>query len=137
MKSGGIKAFYRGWISTLIRDIPFSCVYFPLYANLKELNPLGGGSWWNFTCGLLSGSLAGLSVTPMDVIKTRLQSSNAKGKEKIGFLQCTKNTYNEEGFKAFFKGGIPRMICIGAIFAVAQLVYEIQVGNKLLTKFNA
>jgi hypothetical protein len=69
MKEGGIKAFYRGWISTLIRDIPFSCFYFPIYAGLKGVSPFGGGAWWNFMSGLLSGGFAGFLVTPFDVIK--------------------------------------------------------------------
>jgi solute carrier family 25 aspartate/glutamate transporter 12/13 len=32
----GIKGMYQGTLATLSRDIPFSLIFFPLYANLKK-----------------------------------------------------------------------------------------------------
>jgi solute carrier family 25 (mitochondrial glutamate transporter), member 18/22 len=128
LKNGGVLSFYRGWSATLIRDIPFSCFYFPIYATLKEYKPLGGGPWWNFTSGLLGGASAGLFVTPFDVVKTRLQASTG---EQVGWLKCATKIAQEEGLGAFFKGGVPRMIATGSIFAVAQVMYEFKVGDKL------
>jgi solute carrier family 25 (mitochondrial glutamate transporter), member 18/22 len=127
MKNGFVS-FYRGWSATLLRDIPFSCCYFPIYSTLKDVQPFGGGPWWNFTSGLLSGASAGLMVTPCDVIKTRLQASTG---EQVGWLKCATKIAQEEGLGAFFKGGVPRMIAIGSIFAVAQVMYELKVGDKL------
>jgi len=32
---GGLSAVYRGAAATLMRDVPFSIVYFPLFSNTK------------------------------------------------------------------------------------------------------
>lgn len=52
------------------RDVPFSIVYFPLFANL---NGLGKPSpeqaapfYWAFLSGCLAGSLAAVAVNPCD-----------------------------------------------------------------------
>lgn len=133
LKSGGFTSFYKGWGATLLRDIPFSCLYFPLYAELKKMEPFGGGAWWNFSAGLLSGAGAGWLITPCDVIKTRVQASATTG--KMSWLATTSKIAREEGMSAFFKGSIPRMVCIGSLFAVAQAMYELQVGKNVVAKF--
>ena len=106
-------------------------MYFPIYANLKKLEPFGGGSWWNLTSGLLSGGFSGWLITPMDVIKTRMQAAHGE----IKWMNCAKDIYKNEGLKSFFKGSIPRMICVGSLFAVAQVMYELKIGDKLINKF--
>eukprot|EP01080_Neovahlkampfia_damariscottae_P006707 gene6707-10872_t len=131
IKNEGFLALYRGWGATLIRDIPFSCFYFPIYANLKELQPFGGGSWWNLSSGLLSGGFSGWLVTPMDVIKTRLQAN----KGDMTWISCARDIYKNEGITTFFKGSVPRMICTGSLFAVAQVMYELKFGDKIINKF--
>ena len=37
MKGLGIRGMYQGTLATLSRDIPFSLIFFPLYANLKKV----------------------------------------------------------------------------------------------------
>lgn len=132
-KTQGLGGFYKGWCSTLVRDVPFSFVYFPMYANLKESELFGKGQSFsgNLSAGMAAGAFAGGISTPFDVIKTRLQ--NADPGVKLSWIQCTKDTYrNEGGLKPFFKGSGPRMICIGALFAVAQGFYELGLGNKAI-----
>jgi len=36
-KWGGVAAFYRGWWSTIAREVPFGCIQFPLFEFLKTL----------------------------------------------------------------------------------------------------
>lgn len=132
-KTQGLGGFYKGWCSTLVRDVPFSFIYFPMYANLKDQSVFGKGQsfYGNLAAGMAAGAFAGGISTPFDVIKTRLQ--NADPSVKISWLQCTKDTFrNEGGLKPFFKGSGPRMICIGALFAVAQGFYELGLGNKAI-----
>jgi len=129
----GVRGFYRGWCATLVRDVPFSMVYFPTYANLKKVEPFGGGSWWYLTSGMLAGALAGLASTPFDVIKTRIQNSKAKGGGAApSWMSVCRNTIEVEGGSALFKGGAPRMLCIGSLFAVAQTFYELCIGDAVL-----
>lgn len=73
----GLKGMYSGSLATLSRDVPFSVLFFPGYANIRKLlaDERGENS---MTSTLLSGGLAGAfasgAVTPSDVIKTRYTS---------------------------------------------------------------
>ena len=60
----------------LLRDIPFSAIYFPTYAHMKKFTADSKGK--NGVASLfISAFLAGVPaaglLTPADVIKTRLQ----------------------------------------------------------------
>ncbi|KAK9708892.1 S-adenosylmethionine transporter [Basidiobolus ranarum] len=35
LKTDGVLGFYRGYLSTVVREIPFTCIQFPLYERLK------------------------------------------------------------------------------------------------------
>lgn len=52
------------------RDIPFSVIYFPLFANLNSLGvsePVGKASFaHSFVSGCVAGSVAAVAVTPLD-----------------------------------------------------------------------
>ena len=78
VKQLGISGLYRGAGACLLRDIPFSGIYFPTYAALKTAFADENGKTSALSL-LLAGSIAGIPaaalVTPADVIKTRLQVS--------------------------------------------------------------
>lgn len=70
----GIKGMYSGTLATLVRDVPFSLLFFPGYANLKAM--LADEKGENSISSLLAaggtaGALAAAFVTPTDVVKTR------------------------------------------------------------------
>lgn len=55
------------------RDVPFSMIYFPLFANLNALGQEGVGNvqsqaplWQSFLAGCTAGSVAAVAVTPLD-----------------------------------------------------------------------
>ena len=86
---GKIQGVYTGFCATLIRDIPFSAVYFPFYAIVREqmarrlLKPGEKPTFlMNFGSGLLSGLVGALAVTPMDCIKTRIQKQGGIRSER-------------------------------------------------------
>ncbi|XP_055535087.1 mitochondrial glutamate carrier 1-like isoform X1 [Wyeomyia smithii] len=80
LRTKGITGLYKGTGATMLRDVSFSIVYFPLFATLNDLGPRksdGSGEavfWCSFLSGCAAGSLAALIVNPFDVIKTRLQA---------------------------------------------------------------
>ncbi|XP_065094739.1 mitochondrial glutamate carrier 1-like, partial [Ochlerotatus camptorhynchus] len=140
IRTKGITGLYKGTGATMLRDVSFSVVYFPLFATLNDLGPRkadGSGEavfWCSFLSGCAAGSLAALSVNPFDVVKTRLQVlKKAEGEMQFnGVADCVKKTFVNEGPKAFFKGGLCRMIVIAPLFGIAQMVYFLGVAESIL-----
>ena len=66
----------------MARDVTFSMIYFPLFAKFDSLGPRksdGSGDavfYASFVAGILAGAIGSFSVTPLDVIKTRIQLIN-------------------------------------------------------------
>lgn len=133
----GFRGLYKGSAACFLRDIPFSAIYFPLYANVKsmlqESNPRDGYTNepgdLSFTQILLAGSLAGAPsaflTTPADVIKTRLQVKPTKGQTVYtGLFDCFRKVLREEGIKAFYKGSLARVMRSSPQFGITLLAYE-------------
>ena len=65
-------------------------------------------------------------VTPADVIKTRLQVQARKGDTIYnGIMDASVKIMREEGPKAFFKGGIARIMRSSPQFGVTLATYEL------------
>ncbi|RPA98661.1 mitochondrial carrier [Choiromyces venosus 120613-1] len=110
---------YRGWGITIMREIPFTVIQFPLWEAMKRWRSVRKGRNINAVesalFGSLSGCVAAVATTPLDVLKTRLML--AKKKEPV--LSILRNIVKEEGTRGLFKGIGPRVIWIsagGAIF---------------------
>lgn len=139
-KSKGIFGLYKGIGATMLRDVSFSVVYFPLFATLNDLGPRKLDNtgeavfWWSFLSGCTAGSLAALAVNPFDVVKTRLQViKKVEGETQFnGIGDCIRKTFRSEGPQAFFKGGLCRMIVIAPLFGIAQMVYYLGVAELML-----
>lgn len=140
IRTKGITGLYKGTGATMLRDVSFSIVYFPLFATLNALGPRrDDGSneavfWCSFLSGCAAGSMAALAVNPFDVIKTRLQAiKKVEGEMQFnGVADCIGKTLKHEGVTAFFKGGLCRMIVIAPLFGIAQMVYFLGVAEAIL-----
>jgi len=138
IREKGIGAVYRGYGATVIRDVPFSCMYFPLFAFLNSKGYDSSGARphpaHSLVCGLFSGMVASGFVTPLDVIKTRLQVlKRAEGEPTYnGFLDAAAKIYKNEGIPAFFKGAIPRMIVVAPLFGIAQMFYFFGIAEQII-----
>lgn len=65
-------------------------------------------------------------TTPFDVIKTRLQVEARKGQTTYrGLTHCAQTVWQEEGFKAFFKGGPARIMRSSPQFGCTLAAYEL------------
>ena len=73
VKQLGLRGLYRGTAACWLRDVPFSFIFFPLFANLKTAFGGDESIVGLFTAGAMAGSLSAGMVTPCDVVKTRLQ----------------------------------------------------------------
>ncbi|XP_019369666.1 PREDICTED: mitochondrial glutamate carrier 1-like [Gavialis gangeticus] len=138
LRTQGIKGLYKGLGATLLRDVPFSIIYFPLFAHLNRVgqDTLEGRAPFHrsFLAGCVAGSVAAVSVNPCDVIKTRLQSLSKGTNEEsyTGIVDCARRIWLKEGPSAFLKGAGCRALVIAPLFGIAQVIYFIGVGEFLL-----
>ncbi|KAF8594747.1 mitochondrial carrier [Ceratobasidium sp. AG-I] len=127
----GLFGLYKGATACLLRDIPFSAIYFPAYAHMKK-DVFGegyNGKQLGFGETLLSAGIAGMPAaylsTPADVIKTRLQVEARTGESTYnGITDAFRKILREEGPKAFFKGGIARVVRSSPQFGFTLVAYE-------------
>ncbi|XP_033217960.1 calcium-binding mitochondrial carrier protein Aralar1 isoform X2 [Belonocnema kinseyi] len=129
VKELGLFGLYKGARACLLRDVPFSAIYFPMYAHTKSRMADEGGYNTPLSC-LLSGAIAGVPaaalVTPADVIKTRLQVVAREGQTTYnGLADCARKVYREEGARAFWKGATARVFRSSPQFGVTLFTYEI------------
>jgi len=135
VQSLGLRGMYQGTQATLVRDVPFSLLFFPGYANLKAAladSKGKNGIVSQLAAGGVAGAIAAGMVTPSDVIKTRLQLVG--GKERYGNMTNAFHTIvREEGIGALFKGAFPRMVVVGPLFAITLLAFEKQKDYMIRT----
>lgn len=131
VKNLGLKGLYKGASACLLRDVPFSAIYFPAYNHLKK-DLFGESSTKKLSviellsAGAIAGIPAAYLTTPCDVIKTRLQVEARKGESHYnGLRHCAKTIWKEEGFKAFFKGGPARIFRSSPQFGFTLAAYEV------------
>ncbi|CAM1508420.1 Fc.00g052680.m01.CDS01 [Cosmosporella sp. VM-42] len=127
----GLVGLYKGASACLLRDVPFSAIYFPTYSHLKK-DMFGEspthklGVLQLLTAGAIAGMPAAYLTTPCDVIKTRLQVEARKGEATYnGLRHAAKTIYKEEGFTAFFKGGPARIFRSSPQFGFTLAAYEV------------
>eukprot|EP00980_Cylindrotheca_fusiformis_P001728 scaffold397_cov111-Cylindrotheca_fusiformis.AAC.6 len=112
--TGGL---YRGYGITLMREIPFAMIQFPLYEKAKVLwserqgvpvNPVQAA-----LCGSIAGGFAAGVTTPLDVVKTRLMLGvDRDGKPYQSAVDVIRRTLQQDGMRTFASGIQPRVMWI-------------------------
>jgi solute carrier family 25 (mitochondrial S-adenosylmethionine transporter), member 26 len=111
---------YRGWSVTIMREVPFTVIQFPLWESMKEYRRRTSGkdgisALESGLFGSAAGAIAAGFTTPLDVLKTRMMLA----KEKTPIVPLLKQILKDSGPRAFFAGIGPRVLWIsigGAIF---------------------
>lgn len=152
----GIKAFYYSFPTTLMMNLPFGCVMVAVNESARKIiNPTGK---YNFMASMVAGTIAGTVAaavtTPLDVIKTKLQTQNLEPCPRVGSIKIfTVNTINspivtpnvhgmevslsyksssqvvaqifkESGYSGFFRGMGARMLVHAPSVAISWTAYE-------------
>lgn len=143
----GWLSLWRGWAPTLLRDVPFSAMYWYNYEVLKKWLCAKYGLYEptfmiNFTSGALSGSFAAVATLPFDVVKThkqtllwRYESQNISKLPRMSTWIIMKNIIAKNGFSGLFAGLIPRLVKIAPACAIMISTYEF--GKTFFQKQNA
>lgn len=134
----GIKGLYKGTIVTALRDVTFSCIYFPIVGiGCTFFHSDQDSKLQSFlkTLGVacLGGAAASGAVTPFDVVKTRIQTVTPGVQSVVyrGIPDTFAKVVQSEGLGALYKGCVPRMSVIAPLMAIAQSVYFIGVAESL------
>lgn len=129
------RELYRGWSVTVMREVPFTVIQFPLWESMKAYGRRRSGKDKNSGLesaffGSVAGAIAAGITTPLDVLKTRMMLA----KEKTALVPLLQQIYRDNGPKAFFAGVVPRMFWIsagGAIFLGSyQWAYNALSGKR-------
>lgn len=105
-----------GWRATIVRDLPFSTIQYPLYNLVKRL--LGDRQdkpmepWKAAICGSMTSALAATITTPLDLVQTRLMLEEPK-KGANTILGMLQHIYKKDGCAGLFKGAVPRTVWMG------------------------
>uniref|UniRef100_A0A8C6UXG2 Mitochondrial glutathione transporter SLC25A40 n=1 Tax=Neogobius melanostomus TaxID=47308 RepID=A0A8C6UXG2_9GOBI len=134
VEAEGWLSLWRGLGPTLLRDVPFSAMYWYNYERAKSFlcqhyNTSEPTIRISFLSGALSGSIAAIVTLPFDVVKTRRQVE--LGELQAKNLSCQGSTFKcmsrivaEQGFSGLFVGFLPRLIKVAPACAIMISTYE-------------
>ncbi|NXA01062.1 S2540 protein, partial [Nesospiza acunhae] len=133
----GWLSLWQGWASTILRDVPFSAMYWYNYERFKKMMCKEVGAheptfFVSFTSGAASGSIAAVVTQPFDVVKTHRQTQlweNEILKSKL--LRDRKSTWAvmrkiaaRNGITGLFAGITPRLFKVAPACAIMISTYE-------------
>ena len=130
IKGEGPLALYNGLESTMWRHVLWNAGYFgsifQIRAQLPPATDKGSQVRNDLIAGAVGGTLGTVLNTPMDVVKSRIQNSPK--------ISGTIPKYNwawpglglvarEEGFKALYKGFLPKVLRLGPGGGILLVVF--------------
>lgn len=139
----GWGTLYFGYKATLVRDLPFSALQFTFYEKFRQWAFILEGKLVHkdditvineIITGAAAGGLAGIITTPLDVIKTRLQTQYPASKESTGAARASVLTnsiaknlqliYQRESAWNLFNGVGPRFVWTSVQSSIMLLLYQ-------------
>ncbi|KAI9482585.1 mitochondrial carrier domain-containing protein [Zychaea mexicana] len=152
VKYDGFGALFHGFTATILRDVPYSALQFACYEQFKKFAkkqydgehlPIGV----DLLTGSMAGGLAGAITTPLDLMKTLLQTQQSKKKggsgsnnppsstgpsnnqqmgpkHYSGILEGMMWNYKNHGLGGLFRGVGPRVFWTSLQSAVMFVIYE-------------
>jgi len=131
IQHGGMLCLWQGLGPTLLRDVPFSAVYWMGYEMFKSKfsDP---GFVASFSSGVMSGAMAAVLTTPFDVVKTHRQMElgelvfkDATEVKKLPFtFSLMFQLYRGSGWRSLFAGVSARVMKVAPACAIMVSTYE-------------
>lgn len=136
----GWRGLWKGLAPTLLRDVPFSGIYWVTYENLKAVRNKKVSFTYSFIAGSISGAIAAIITTPFDVVKTFKQIeladdiiSDTASHHRSTFA-VMQQIYRQSGTKGLFTGLIPRIVKVAPACAIMVATFEY--GKSFFEHYN-
>ncbi|KAH0627483.1 hypothetical protein JD844_003232 [Phrynosoma platyrhinos] len=140
----GWLSLWKGWGPTVLRDVPFSALYWCNYESFKRALCKKSGIHEptvliTFSSGAAAGSIAATLTLPFDVVKTHKQTElwqfiSHSSQKSSSVWEIMKRIVSENGFAGLFTGIIPRLTKIAPACAIMISTYEY--GKSFFRKLN-
>ena len=148
MKNEGAKGFFQGLSVALLRDLPFSGLYYPLYEESKVVfgATLGLGDLNKYeqndkqkliilsACSAMNANVISCLIThPIDIIRTRIlfRFYNKDPEQRYSNMaDAVRKIYKHDGMQGFFRGMIPRVMRKGFGNVISWSAYEYLVDKR-------
>lgn len=127
IKEQGLGGVYKGVTATIIKQGSNQAIRFYVVDTLKDMYQKGDSSVPvpKLITGVFGGIAGAASVfgnTPIDVVKTRMQGLDAHKYKNT--MDCAVQIWKNEGFKAFYKGTLPRLSRVTLDVAITFMIYD-------------
>ncbi|KAF2486777.1 mitochondrial carrier domain-containing protein [Neohortaea acidophila] len=132
IRNEGILTLYQGLESTMWRHALWNAGYFGCIFQVRAMlpaNPTKDKTLQvrnDIVAGTIGGTIGTMLNTPMDVVKSRIQNSPrvAGGVRKYNWaVPAVGTVYREEGFRALYKGFLPKVIRLGPGGGILLVVF--------------
>lgn len=146
VETEGWRSLWRALGPTLLRDVPFSAMYWYNYERSKSwlcerYNTREPTLAISFISGAASGTIASIVTLPFDVVKTRrqvelgeLQAMNLSSKASSSTISVMRKIVAQHGFGGLFAGFLPRVVKVAPACAIMISSYEL--GKAFFRKHN-
>jgi len=134
VKLGGVQSLYIGMWSTLLRDVPFSMLYWTLYEQFKANLYMSSLFCKSFVSGFSAGMISAVVTIPFDVIKTKKQILLGLRGTAPTMSSITYEILKDNGVRGLFAGIGPR--CMKVAPACAIMISSYELGKRFFGSYN-
>lgn len=125
-KTEGLRAFYRSYFTQLVMNLPYQAIHFSTYEFFQ--NTLNKDHKYNPPIHMVAGAAAGAAAaaftTPLDVVKTLLNTQETGIGSTRNMYEAISQIYKAVGPMGFFKGLVPRVLYSMPATAICWSTYE-------------
>mmetsp|Transcript_3962 Transcript_3962/g.6200 ORF Transcript_3962/g.6200 Transcript_3962/m.6200 type:complete len:285 (-) Transcript_3962:170-1024(-) len=122
IRTGGITGIYRGYVSTLYREVPaFGAYFMTYYCMMDAIDDKLGDVLPSFIAGGAAGAVSWIMIYPIDIAKTKIQMSDSSPRSTLVVL---KDICRVHGLRYLYRGLGTTIVRSLPVNAVVFPVYE-------------
>ncbi|XP_058060638.1 probable mitochondrial glutathione transporter SLC25A40 isoform X2 [Anopheles bellator] len=140
----GVLGMWNGFFPTILRDVPFSAIYWTTYETYKkQLNVTQPTFSVSFVGGAISGGVAAFLTVPFDVVKTHQQIAfgerflypqNGAKSATVSTFAMMRRIFEASGIRGLFTGLTPRLVKVAP--ACAIMIASFEYGKNFFYSYN-